>query len=256
MKNISELSESKAYYMTYKTLVYMLRCLMITNCLKRFMASRQYDIFAKPLGIDGICEGYERFKQSDDKEKIKNDIFAFCKKVLDSDESQGKQYKYKVLQDNFDLLKDILHLSQIDCDLLELAIVVADKKSLLRHFLSAIDKEYENIDELHSVIANMLNCNKNLVSLALSKSGILKKLCILDKTNESGNMITNALAFCNDNFKETLLRNQNDYSAFVECFVIFPCDKNVLNRSDFAHIKELDMIINYLNLPKIHAKKV
>ena len=49
MENISESSESKADYMSYKTLTYMLRCLMITDCLVRFMTSKQYDIFAKGL---------------------------------------------------------------------------------------------------------------------------------------------------------------------------------------------------------------
>ncbi len=106
-----------------------------------FMARQpyDYDAIAEFIGFDEICPSQESYTKSDNKEKCKSEILAFCKVELDlllKKEKQGKIGFHKTLNDNLRLLADTLHLNDAEFALLHL-VAIAEEVCVFRDFLEA-----------------------------------------------------------------------------------------------------------------------
>lgn len=251
MQNIT----NEQSYLQNKARIYMLRCILHTNCFTRFMQrSNNYSEVAEFLGFYHICDSDEIFKESKDKERLKSEILRHCQNMLDSlvaKEEQGKMGKYKILDNNLALLKNTLRLSEVDLALLKIAIVMSEV-AIFDEFLDDAYQSRLSRREVFSNIAKMLDCNHSAVVCALNPNGILIKMSILDKVRFN-RTIKDTLTFDNNDFADALLVPHCDNVALVSHFVI-PCDKSALTLGDYAHIKELDSLICYLKFAKDKEK--
>lgn len=243
MENIN-----KKHYAVYKSLIYVSKCLIKVDCFAHIVNSKRYDLIANIMEFDSICGSYEQFQQSEDRGKIKNDIIAICQNWLYSPKAKEFKCSNEDLHNNLNLLKQYLQLSEVDCALIELAVIANSESSFLKYFLDTIDKKgYGNINELHTIIAAMIDCTCDEVAFALSKNGTLIKMSILK--SKLNNTIMGALRFCDDDLRYAL-EQQNDYATLAKFFNIFPCTENILNLSNYTHIKNLNRAIEYLKSAK------
>lgn len=244
-------------YLQNKARIYMLRCLLETDCFTRFaQRSNSFSEMAEFLGFYHICDSDEIFNKSKDKEKLKSEILKHCQNALDSlvvRERQGKIGKYKIFSDNLALLKQTLHLSDTDLALIELTMVVTEI-GIFEEFLDDAYQSRTSHRDIFLTIATMLDCSYNAVAFALSTNSILRKMSILDSVRRFGRSIKDTLTFYNDDFADALLVEHNNNTTLMSHFVV-PCEKSALNLSDYAHIKELDSLICYLRFAKDSRKK-
>lgn len=245
-------------YLQNKARIYMLRCLLETDCFTRFaQRSNSFSEVAEFLGFYHICDSDEIFNKSKDKEKLKSEILKHCQNALDSlvvRERQGKIGKYKIFSDNLALLKQTLHLSDTDLALIELTMVVTEI-GIFEEFLDDAYQSRTSHRDIFLTIATMLDCSYNAVAFALSTNSILRKMSILDSVRRFGRSIKDTLTFYNDDFADALLVEHNNNTTLMSHFVV-PCEKSALSLDDYAHIKELDSLICYLRFAKDSRKRV
>lgn len=242
----------KLRFFTGKAKIYMLRFLAKADCFKRFMEhSNNGNAIAEFLGFSHICDNDERFE--------------FCKTTLDSlshkekqgtldsllqEEKQGEVDFHKILTDNLRLLAQTLHLSDIDLAIFEIAIT-AKKAPMFNKFLSIIDEMYDDKHKSYQAIATMMDCEYDLVvASALSQNGNLRKMSLLNSEFNDG--IKSILSIYDTAIIDELLTENNKLAEFC---AILPCDESTLKRDDYAHIKGIDMLINYLKSTKSTLQK-
>lgn len=238
-----------------KAKIYMLRFLVNVDYFKQFMEySNNGNAIAEFLGFSHICDNDERFE--------------FCQTTLDSlshkneqgtldslllEEKQGEIDLHKILTDNLRLLAQTLRLSDIDLAILEIAIT-AKKAPMFNKFLSIIDEMYNDKHKIYQAIATMMDYEYDLVvASALSQNGILRKMSILN--NEFNDGIKSILSIYNTAIIDELLAENNKNDKFAEYCAILPCDESTLKYDDYAHIKDMDLLINYLKSIKSTSQK-
>lgn len=255
-KQVEKILSDERLYLNSKAKIYMLKCFVELDSFTRFMSfmSRQpydYDEIAEFMGFHKICPSQEVYAKSKNKEKYRSEILAFCKAELDSllkKEKQGKIGFHKTLNNNLRLLADTLHLNDAEFALLHTTTIVQEVVEF-RDFLET----FGNIGRRESalIISQLLGFSYNEISNALSDDGILRQLEIIRPYRKS---ISLALDFERGDFIDILLNEHRSKNELTRNFVI-PCEKSALSLDDYAHIKELDSLICYLQFAKDSHKK-
>lgn len=238
-----------------KAKIYMLRFLAKADCFKQFIEhSNNGNAIADFLGFSHICNSDERFKLC--KTALDSLLHKKEQGTLDSllhEEKQSEIDLHKILTDNLRLLAQTLHLSDIDLAIFEIAIT-AKKAPMFNKFLSIIDEMYDDKHKIYQAIATMLDCEYDLViASALSQNGTLRKMSLLN--SEFNDSIKSILSIYNTAIIDELLTENNKNDKFAEYCAILPCDESTLKYDDYAHIKDMDMLINYLKSIKSTSQK-
>ena len=255
-KQVEKILSDEKLYLNSKAKIYTLKCFVELDCFTRFMScmSRHpydYDAIAEFVGFHKICPSQETYARSKNKEKYRNAILSFCKAELDSlveKEKQGKIGFHKTLNDNLHLLAETLHLNDAEFALLN-ASAITQEVVEFRDFLDTFGNMGRR--ETALIISKLLGFSYEEISNALSDDGILRQLDILRSYRKS---ISLALDFERGDFIDILLNGHRNKNELTRNFVI-PCEKSALSLDDYAHIKELDSLICYLQFAKDTHKK-
>ena len=144
------------------------------------------------------------------------------------------------MHSNLCLLKETLGLNHIEFDLLEL-IAIVEEVPALREFLSIFDKVGRRKNIL--IISQMLDCPYKEIATALHKDSILKKMHIIE--TKLCRDLYFMLSFANIDFIDILFSEYGSKEALTRNFAT-PCGQSELSKSDYAYIKEFDLVQNYL----------
>lgn len=227
-----ELIKEQRSYLENKAKLYMLRCLVDERNTFYFISHSdyQYESIAEFIGFNAVCKS----KDKQDKNKYKQDIRQFCLNEL-KNLQKSKLGQHKVLEHNLNLLQKSLNLNPIEVVFVEL-VVLREEVIAFGNFIEA----YENFGyrENTLMISQMLDCDFRDVAMALHKDSVLRKMGILDSYR-------NRYSFEDRSFLDILLSEYGDKSSFVKNFVT-ACDKTTLSKSDYAYIKEFDLLTQYL----------
>ena len=246
--NSSAISQKKVIsteqnYLQNKARFIMLKCLVELDYFNLFISkiSYCYDSTAKFLGFYDICDSLESYR--DDKRAYKSKILSLCADkfyALQTLQKQGKFGSHKVLHSNLCSLKETLGLNHIEFDLLEL-IAITEEVSALKGFLNIFDNSGRRKNIL--IISQMLDYPCKEIATALHKDSILKKMGIIETKLCSD--LYFMLSFENINFIDILLSEYGSKETLTRNFTT-PCGQSELSKSDYAYIKEFDLVQNYL----------
>lgn len=230
-------------YLQNKARFIMLKCLVELDYFNLFIrkTSSDYDSIAEFLGFYDICDSLSSYH--DDKRAYKSKILSLCADkfcALQKLQKQGKFGSHKVLHSNLCLLKETLGLNHIEFALLEL-IAIVEEVPALREFLSIFDKAGRRKNIL--IISQMLDCPYKEIATALHKDSILKKMCIIETKLYID--LYAMLSFANIDFIDILFSEYGSKEALTRNFAT-PCGQSELSKSDYAYIKEFDLVQNYL----------
>lgn len=229
-------------YLENKAKFFMLKCLVELGYFNRFIAkvSYNYDDIAEFLGFYHICDSEESYKK--DKKGYKNKILGFCTDefcALQKLQKQGKFGSHRILQSNLRLLQETLGLNSIEFALLEL-IAIVEEMPVFKDFLGIFEKigYRENV----LIISQMLECPYKEVAAALHNESVLKKMSIITTRARDLDIM---LSFDDNDFIDILLSEYSSKDALTRNFAT-PCGQSALSKSDYAYIKEFDLVQNYL----------
>lgn len=227
-----ELIKEQRSYLENKAKLYMLRCLVDEGRLFYFLSKCDYDyeIVAEFIGFDTICESEDKKDKKDCRHKIRQ----FCLNKLENLQ-KSKLGQHKVLEHNLNLLQKSLNLNPVEVACVEL-VVLREEVRAFEDFIEAYEKVGYRENTL--MISQMLDCDFRDVSMAIHKDSVLRKMGILDSYR-------NRYSFEDRSFLDILLSEYGDKSSFVKNFVT-TCDKTALSKSDYAYIKEFDLLTQYL----------
>lgn len=230
-------------YLQNKARFIMLKCLVELDYFNLFIRkiSSDYDSIAEFLGFSSICDSLSSYR--DDKRAYKSKILSLCADkfyALQTLQKQGKFGSHKVLHSNLCLLKETLGLNHIEFALLEL-IAIVEEVSALKEFFKIFDNSGRRKNIL--IISQMLDYPCKEIATALHKDSILKKMGIIETKLCSD--LYFMLSFENIDFIDILLSEYSSKEALTRNFAT-PCGQSELSKSDYAYIKEFDLVQNYL----------
>ena len=230
-------------YLQNKARFIMLKCLVELDYFNLFIRkiSSDYDSIAEFLGFSSICDSLSSYR--DDKRAYKSKILSLCADkfyALQTLQKQGKFGSHKVLHSNLCLLKETLGLNHIEFALLEL-IAIVEEVSALKEFFKIFDNSGRRKNIL--IISQMLDYPCKEIATALHKDSILKKMGIIETKLCSD--LYFMLSFENIDFIDILLSEYSSKEALTRNFTT-PCGQSELSKSDYAYIKEFDLMQNYL----------
>lgn len=230
-------------YLQNKARFIMLKCLVELDYFNLFIrkTSSDYDSIAEFLGFYDICDSLSSYH--DDKKANKSKILSLCADkfcALQKLQKQGKFGSHKVLHSNLCLLKETLGLNHIEFALLEL-IVIVEEVPVFNDFLNIFDKVGRRKNIL--IISQMLDYPCKEIATALHKDSILKKMCIIETKLCSD--LYFMLSFESIDFIDILFSEYGSKETLTRNFAT-PCGQSELSKSDYAYIKEFDLVQNYL----------
>ena len=214
------------------------------NALSEFAQKREYDFaaFAKFLGFFKLCKSSRNFLTDED---VRQSVLEFCEQQLarfERDEKSGK-FEHKILSENFEYLQNALGLSPCELALLEF-VVMKNEVVMFKSFLRIYDDLSNR--ECIMMIAKILCAPYEELRDALNHNAKLRKSGIL-QINSHRTDLMNFLDFVNDDFADALLEKSCKNGSLIDD-VVSPCDYGTLGREDYAHLKEFDMLENYLKI--------
>lgn len=234
-----------------KARIYMMRCIVRLDALDDFALKREHNFsaLAKFVGFYELCEDKESYAKSAQKRKK---VFEFCKEKLEIfEEFQKKNIikNHEILSENLAFLQDSLNLTNAELCLLEY-IVMLEEVMMFKKFLSV----YENLSARESMmlLAKILNLPYETLQNALKSNATLQKSGILRVEMSRCNFQYFA-EFEDNHFVDILLEKRDDNTLIGE--IIDTCEYGTLCKDDYLHLKEFDMLQNYLKKAISQGKK-
>lgn len=234
--------------------IYMLRCLADDEYFAQYidenidndrLLQRQADFLELP---DIFDDEFEKTMptRSERKKYVRSkasSFFAAVQKEFDKLRKfdDTKSPAARNLQENLAFLKDALNLTKTDLAVLKF-IVVKKEVRIFNNFLSSYDEL--NFREAAHILACMLQLPYEDMKLTLRKNSILDKAGIIDLHTHREDLRC-MLDFDSDNFSGILMSKNEDKFSLISNFAA-PCEKGTLTRENYSHIKEYDILENYL----------
>lgn len=226
-----------------KARIYMMRCIVRLDALDDFALKREYNFsaLAKFVGFYELCEDKESYAKSAQKRKK---VFEFCKEKLEIfEEFQKKNIikNHEILSENLAFLQDSLNLTNAELCLLEY-IVMLEEVMMFKKFLSV----YENLSARESImlLAKILNLPYETLQNALKSNATLQKSGILRVEMNRWCNFQYFVEFEDNYFVDILLEKRDENTLIGE--IIDTCEYGMLCKDDYLHLKEFDMLQNYL----------
>lgn len=225
-----------------KARFYTMRCIVRLDALDDLALKREHNFsaLAKFVGFYELCEDKESYAKSAQKRKK---VFEFCKEKLEIfEEFQKKNIikNHEILSENLAFLQDNLNLTNAELCLLEY-IVMLEEVMMFKKFLSI----YENLSARESMmlLAKILNLPYETLQNALKSNATLQKSGILRVEMSRCNFQYFA-EFEDNHFVDILLEKRDENTLIGE--IIDTCEYGTLCKDDYLHLKEFDMLQNYL----------
>ena len=235
-----------------KARIYMMRCIVRLDALDDFALKREHNFsaLAKFVGFYELCEDKESYAKSAQKRKK---VFEFCKEKLEIfEEFQKKNIikNHEILSENLAFLQDSLNLTNAELYLLEY-IVMLEEVMMFKKFLSI----YENLSARESMmlLAKILNLPYETLQNALKSNATLQKSGILRVEMNRWCNFQYFVEFEDNHFVDILLEKRDDNTLIGE--IIDTCEYGTLCKDDYLHLKEFDMLQNYLKKAISQGKK-
>ncbi len=214
------------------------------NALSEFAQKREFDFadLAKFLGFAKLCKSPRNFLSNED---LRDSVLEFCEQQLAllQECEKRKKFEHKILQENFEYLQNALGLSPNELALLEF-VVMKNEVIMFKSFLRIYD-DFSN-RECIMMLAKILHAPYEELRDALNHNAKLRKSGIL-QINSHRTDLMNFLDFVNDDFADVLLEKSCKDGSLIDD-MLEPCDYGTLGREDYAHLREFDMLENYLKI--------
>ncbi len=215
------------------------------NALDEFVLKREgrfFDAIAKFLGFYKLCENPDSYLKD---ESVRKKVLHYCEfelELLQRCEKQGKLV-HKTLQENFAYLQDAFGLSKSELSLLEF-VVMKNEILMFKNFFRMYDDL--SVRECIMMIAKIIQTPYDELKAALQNNAKLRKSGILRMSANRSDVVY-FLDFENENFADALLEKSCDTNSLMG-EIVEPCEYSTLTKQDYAHIKEFDMLQNYLKI--------
>ena len=214
------------------------------NALDEFVLKREhrFDAIAKFLGFYKLCENPDSYLKD---ESVRKKVLEHCEfelELLQKCQKQGKLV-HKTLQENFAYLQDAFGLSKSELSLLEF-VVMKNEILMFKNFFRMYDDL--SVRECIMMIAKIIQTPYDELKAALQNNAKLRKSGILSMSANRSDVVY-FLDFENENFADALLEKSCDTNSLIN-EIVEPCEYSTLTKQDYAHIKEFDMLQNYLKI--------
>ncbi len=214
------------------------------NALDEFVLKREhrFSAVAKFLGFYTFCENENSYLSN---KEVRSKVLEYCEfelELLQRCQKQGK-LEHKILKENFAYLQDAFGLSKGELHLLEFVIMKNEILMFKNFFGMYCDL---SIRECIMMIAKILQAPYDELKAALQNNSKLRKSGILRMCANRSDIVY-FLDFENENFADALLEKSCDDNSLIN-EIVEPCEYGTLTRDDYSHIKEFDMLQDYLKI--------